>query len=89
MFHAEEVIKGLNVIIHVLFCEVRMVWLKRKVLENFSSFGHKEASDFFNARLFLKELRIFQFSAMLGVVSHEIFSQVDAGVKALSDAGID
>ena len=88
MLHAEEVIERLDVVIHVLFREVRMVWLQGEMFEDFRALGHKEAPDFLNARLQLEQFIVFQFGAVLRVIAHEVLTQIDAGVKAFSDAGV-
>ena len=49
MLHAQEVIQGLNVIVHVLFREVRVVWLQGEVLEDFRALAQKESSYFLNS----------------------------------------
>ena len=88
MFHTKEVIQGLYIVVDVLFCEVRMVGLQSKMLENLCSLWNKESSNFFNSGLLLEKFRIFQFSTVLGVISHQVFAQVDARVKSFSDTWI-
>jgi hypothetical protein len=88
MFHAEEVIQGLYIIVDVLFCEVRMVGLQSKMLENLGSLCNKEPSNFFNASLVFEKFRIFQFCSVLRVLSHQVFTQVNARVESLSDTGV-
>ena len=55
MFHTEEVIQGLYIIVDVLFCEVRMVGLQSKMLENLGPLCNKESSNFFNASLIFEK----------------------------------
>ena len=63
--------------------------LQRKVLEDLLAFGSEETADFLDTCLLQEQRLIFQLAAVVGVVTHQEFGQVDAGVETAFDVIVD
>ena len=63
--------------------------LQGEVLEDLLSLGGEETADFLDASLLNEKRCVLKLTTAVGVVTHQEFSQVDAGVEAFSDAGVD
>ena len=58
-----------------------MVGLHREVFEDFLSSQREESTELLCVGPFNKELLIFEFGAVLGIVTHQVLTEVDAGVE--------
>ena len=70
----------------MLFGEVVVIRLNAEVLVYLSLLSGKETFYFLNACLLNKELLVFQLGAVIGIVSHQIFTQEDARVETFANA---
>ena len=62
--------------------------LQGEVLEDLLPLSGEETADFLDASLLEEKRCVLKLTGMVGVVTHQEFSQVDAGVEAFSDAGV-
>ena len=70
----------------MLFGEVVVIRLNAEVLVYLGLLCGEETFYFLNACLLNKELLVFQLGAVIGIVSHQIFTQEDAGVETFANA---
>ena len=63
--------------------------LQGEVLEDLLAFGSEETADFLNASLLQEEGFVLQLAAVVRVVTHEEFGEVDARVEAGFDVVVD
>lgn len=63
--------------------------LQGEVLEDLLAFGSEETADFLHTCLLQEQSLILQLAAVVGVVTHQEFSKVDAGVETAFDVIVD